>query len=455
MNKNFLSFLLLALVGFTTAAAQHREDGVVDEVIWVVGDEPILLSDVEEARISAALYGEQIDNPYSVIPEQLAIQKLFLHQAELDSVEVDEAAVIRAADEQINRAIQNFGSRENVELIARKTISQYREQQKQMYRNNEKVRQVRSKITANVKVTPAEVREYFKKLPQDSLPFVPTQVEVQIITSIPRVERAEVERIEERLRDFARRVNSGESEFSTLAKFYSQDAGSARNGGELGYTGRSQWVPEFANVAFSLNDPKKVSKIVKTEFGYHIIQLIDKKGDRVNVRHILLKPEIAESEFEKATARLDSIADDIRSGKFTFDEAAPILSDDKETRNNHGIMSHLDEATYSPTSRFQMKDLVPDVAKVVEHMQPCEVSKAFRMTNEKGQEVCAIVRLKNRIEGHRASMSEDFQLLKDIVYEKRCEEVVEKWIADKVKTTYVRINPNWRQVDFKYQGWIK
>lgn len=455
MNKNFLSLFLLALVGITTATAQHRDDGVVDEVIWVVGDEPILLSDVEEARISAALYGEQIDNPYSVIPEQLAIQKLFLHQAELDSVEVDEAAVIRAADEQINRAIQNFGSRENVELIARKTITQYREQQKQMYRNNEKVRQVRSKITANVKVTPAEVREYFKNLPQDSLPFVPTQVEVQIITSIPRVEREEVERVEERLRDFARRVNSGESEFSTLAKFYSQDTGSARNGGELGYSGRSQWVPEFANVAFSLNDPKKVSKIVKTEFGYHIIQLIDKKGDRVNVRHILLKPEIAESEFEKATARLDSIADDIRSGKFTFDEAAPILSDDKETRNNHGIMSHLDEASYSPTSRFQMKDLVPDVAKIVEHMQPGEVSKAFRMTNEKGQEVCAIVRLKNRIEGHRASMSEDFQLLKDIVYEKRSEEVVEKWIADKVKNTYVRINPNWRQANFKYQGWIK
>lgn len=455
MNKNFLSLLLLALVGITTATAQHRDDGVVDEVIWVVGDEPILLSDVEEARISAALYGEQIDNPYSVIPEQLAIQKLFLHQAELDSVEVDEAAVIRAADEQINRAIQNFGSRENVELIARKTITQYREQQKQMYRNNEKVRQVRSKITANVKVTPAEVREYFKNLPQDSLPFVPTQVEVQIITSIPRVEREEVERVEERLRDFARHVNSGESEFSTLAKFYSQDTGSARNGGELGYSGRSQWVPEFANVAFSLNDPKKVSKIVKTEFGYHIIQLIDKKGDRVNVRHILLKPEIAESEFEKATARLDSIADDIRSGKFTFDEAAPILSDDKETRNNHGIMSHLDEASYSPTSRFQMKDLVPDVAKIVEHMQLGEVSKAFRMTNEKGQEVCAIVRLKNRIEGHRASMSEDFQLLKDIVYEKRCEEVVEKWIADKVKNTYVRINPNWRQANFKYQGWIK
>ena len=198
-------------------------------MIWVVGDEPILRSDVEEARISAELYGEHIDNPYCVIPEQLAIQKLFLHQAALDSVEVDEARVIRAADEQINRAIQNFGSRENVETVARKSIAQYREQQKTMYRNNLMIGQVRENITKNVKVTPAEVRKYFSSLPEDSLPLIPTQVEVQIITSVPKVSRAEVERIESRLRDFAKRINSGESEFSTLAKIYSQD-GSARNG---------------------------------------------------------------------------------------------------------------------------------------------------------------------------------------------------------------------------------
>ena len=166
-------------------------------------------------------------------------------------------------------------------------------------------------------MTPAEVRKYFSSLPEDSLPLIPTQVEVQIITSVPKVSRAEVERIESRLRDFAKRINSGESEFSTLAKIYSQD-GSARNGGELGYSGRNQWVPEFANVAFSLNDPKKVSKIVRTEFGFHIIQLIDKRGDRINVRHILLKPEIEESEYERALGRLDSIADDIRNDKFTF-----------------------------------------------------------------------------------------------------------------------------------------
>lgn len=454
MKKRTLFLLSFMALGMAHVDAQVQNKNVVDEVIWVVGDEPILRSDVEEARISAELYGEHIDNPYCVIPEQLAIQKLFLHQAALDSVEVDEASIIRAADEQINRAIQNFGSRENVETVARKSIAQYREQQKTMYRNNQMIGQVRNNITKNVKVTPAEVRKYFSSLPEDSLPFIPTQVEVQIITSVPKVSRAEVERIESRLRDFAKRVNNGEAEFSTLAKIYSQD-GSARNGGELGYSGKNQWVPEFANVAFSLNDPKKVSKIVRTEFGFHIIQLIDKRGDRVNVRHILLKPEIEESEYERALSRLDSIADDIRTDKFTFDAAAPLLSDDKDTRNNNGIMAFSDPETGSVTSRFQMSQLPSDVAKVVENMKVGEVSKAFRMTSNNGTEVCAIVRLKNRIDGHRASMTEDFQKLKDIVYEKRCEAVVDDWIREKQKNTYIRINDNWKHCEFKYPGWVK
>ncbi len=448
-------YMLLGLLGGASSAIAQSNNNVVDEVIWIVGDEPILRSDVEEARISAELYGEHIEDPYCVIPEQLAIQKLFLHQAELDSVEVDEAAVISAADERINRSIQEFGSRENVETMARKTISQYREQLKTMTRNSQKVMQVRNKITQNVKVTPAEVREYFKQLPEDSLPFVPTQVEVQIITSVPQVSRAEVERIEARLRDFAKRVNDGEASFATLAKFYSQDPGSARNGGELGYSGRNEWVPEFANVAFSLSDPKKVSRIVKTDFGYHILQLIDKKGDRVNVRHILLKPEISESEFEGSLARLDSIAADIKAGKFTFDEAAPILSDDKDTRNNYGLMANFDAETQTLSSRFQMRQLPADVAKVVENMKPGDVSNAFRMTNNKGQVVCAIVRLKNRIEGHRASMTEDFQRLKDIVYAKRCEEAIDNWIREKQKNTFVRIDSNWRNCNFKYPNWVK
>ncbi len=444
-------FCCLALLSVQTIMSQSN---VVDKVVWVVGDDPILLSDVEESRISSEMQGTPVQDAYCTIPEQLAIQKLFLHQADLDSVEIDEANLIQAVNEKINYFIQNFGSKENVEAWSRRSLAQLREMQKRMIRDGERMRMVQSNITSDITVTPAEVRDYFKRLPEDSLPFVPTQVEVQIITHAPKVSREEVERIENRLREYAQRVNSGESDFSTLAMLYSQD-GSARNGGELGYTGRNQWVTEFANVAFSLNDPKKVSKIVRTEFGFHIIQLIDKKGDKVNVRHILLKPEIEDREFTQGMARLDSIASDIRENKFTFDDGASILSDDTETRKNNGLMFYENREDYSRTSRFKMDELPQDVAKVVANMQVGEISKAFTMMNEKGQKVCAIVRLKNRIEGHRANMTEDFQILKEVVMNKRSEEKIDKWIREKIQKTYIRIDPDWRNCNFEYPGWIK
>lgn len=430
------------------------QTNIVDEIIWVVGNEPILLSDVEETRISSEAYGQPVDNPYCTIPEQIAVNKLFVHQAELDSVTVSESDVIRAVDNRISESIQAFGSREALEQMYGRSVSQMRENLKKQYREQMMADEVRQKLTTDVKATPAEVREYFKNVPNDSLPFIPTQVEVQIITSVPEVPRAEVERIENKLREYARRVNSGEADFSTLAKFYSED-GSARNGGELGYMGRNQLVPEFANVAFTLNDPKKVSKIVRSEYGYHIIQLIDKKGDKINVRHILLKPHIDDSEIEKGIARLDSIANDIRANKFTFDAAALALSDDKDTRNNHGLMANVDQQNGTVSSRFEMQDLPADVAKVVDTLSVGQISRAFRMTNDKGQEVCAVVMLKNRIEGHPANMTEDFQTLRDVVVNKRKEEKIEHWIKDKIKTTYVRISPDWRNCNFHYEGWVK
>lgn len=430
------------------------QTNIVDEIIWVVGNEPILLSDVEETRISSEAYGQPVDNPYCTIPEQIAVNKLFVHQAELDSVTVSESDVIRAVDNRINESIQAFGSREALEQMYGRSVSQMRENLKKQYREQMMADEVRQKLTTDVKATPAEVREYFKNVPKDSLPFIPTQVEVQIITSVPEVPRAEVERIENKLREYARRVNSGEADFSTLAKFYSED-GSARNGGELGYMGRNQLVPEFANVAFTLNDPKKVSKIVRSEYGYHIIQLIDKKGDKINVRHILLKPHIDDSEIEKGIARLDSIANDIRANKFTFDAAALALSDDKDTRNNHGLMANVDQQNGTVSSRFEMQNLPADVAKVVDTLSVGQISRAFRMTNDKGQEVCAVVMLKNRIEGHPANMTEDFQTLRDVVVNKRKEEKIEQWIKDKIKTTYVRISPDWRNCNFHYKGWVK
>ena len=426
---------------------------VIDEVIWIVGDDPILLSDVEETRLQAEMEGKPFENPYCTIPEQLAIQKLFLHQAALDSIEVSEVNVLKEANERIDFFVQNLGSRENVEKHFHLTIPQLREKLKKTCRQRAMIQQIEGKLFGNIKVTPAEVRAHFSKLPEDSLPLIPTQVEVQIITTQPRATRQEVERIEEQLREFARRVNEGETEFSTLAKIYSQDPGSARLGGELGYSGKNQFVPEFSNVAFALNDPKKVSKIVRTEFGFHIIQLIDKKGDKANFRHILLKPEIADSVFTKELTRLDSIAADIKRGSFTFEEGAMQLSDDKDTRNNHGIMVNTDMMTRKVTSRFAMKDLPAEIARKVELMNEGDISEAFIYKNNQGQDICAIIKLKSRIPTHRANMTEDFQILKDVVVSKRGEEMRKKWIEEKQKSTFVRINPEWRNCTFEYPNW--
>ncbi len=449
-----MRYYLVALFSVFTLYIQAQLN-VVDEVVWIVGDDPILLSDVEETRIQAEMEGSPIENPYCTIPEQLAIQKLFFHQAELDSIEVSEVTALKEANERINFFVQNLGSRENVEKHFHLTIPQLREKLKKTMRQKSMIQQIEHKLFGNIKVTPAEVRAHFSNVPEDSLPLIPTQVEVQIITTHPRPTREEVERVEERLREFARRVNAGEAEFSTLAKIYSQDPGSARLGGELGYSGRNQFVPEFSNVAFALNDPKKVSKIVRTEFGYHIIQLIDKKGDKANFRHILLKPEIADSVFANELERLDSIASDINREHFTFEVAALQLSDDKDTKNNHGIMVNTDMMTRKITSRFAMKDLPTEIARVVETLEVGEISKAFIYKNAQGQDVCAIVKLKNRIDAHRANMTEDFQVLKDVVQSKRALEMRKKWIEEKQKSTFVRINPEWRNCTFEYPNWGK
>ena len=448
--------VILILFGCWALWSQaQRPRNVVDEVIWVVGDDPIYLSDVEQARLYAESEGQALENPYCTIPEQIAIQKLYLHQAEIDSITVSEGDIIRSADEIINRYIQNIGSKEGVEAVMHKSISQLREDFKRSQRDRMRIQREQQRITEKVAITPAEVREYFKNLPADSLPLIPTQVEVEIITAQPQPTRAEVERIENKLRSFADRVNSGETEFSTLARFYSQDPGSSRNGGEMDYMGRGQLVPEFANAAFSLSDPKKVSKIVKTEFGYHIIQLVDKRGDKVKVRHILLKPDIPADEFARQEAKLDSIATLIREHKLSFEDAAAIYSDDKDTRNNKGLMSYVNPEDGMLTARFQLKDLNQSIAQVIDTMKIGEISKAITMTNAKGQDVCAIVKLKARIDAHRANLKEDFQKLRDVVYEKRCNEKLDEWIANKIKTTYVRINPGWKNCTFKYKGWIK
>lgn len=449
---NFKFVVLFALL-MLTGSVMYGQDHVIDEVVWVVGDEAILKSDVEEARMNAQYEGRKFEgDPYCVIPEELAIQKLYLHQAVLDSIEVSESEVLQRVEMMTNQYIQMIGSKEKMEEYFNKTATQIREAMRENVKNGLTVQKMQQKLIGDIKITPAEVRRYFKDLPQDSVPYIPTQVEVQIITSQPKIPLDEIEDVKRRLREYTDRVNKGEMDFSTLALLYSEDKGSAMRGGEIGFKGRGELVPEYANVAFNLQDPKKVSKIVESEFGFHIIQLIEKRGDRINTRHILLKPKVNEKDLTSARARLDSIADDIRKNKFSFDEAASIISHDKDTRNNHGLMPN----PQTNTSKFEMQQLPQEIAKVVDGMNVGEISKAFTMVNEKdGKEVCAIVKLKSRINGHKATITDDYQSLKEIVMNKRREEMLEKWIVEKQKHTYVRINDNWKNCSFKYPGWIK
>ena len=438
------------------AVSVYGQDNVIDEVVWVVGDEAILKSDVESERLNAQYEGRKFDgDPYCIIPEQLAVQKLFLHQAAIDSIEVSEQEVIGQVERRTNWLIEQVGgSKEKLEEYYNKTSTQIREMLRENIRDGLTVQKMQQHIVGEIKITPAEVRRYFKDLPQDSIPFVPTQVEVQIVTLEPKIPLEEVERVKKTLRDYTDGINSGKMSFATYARFYSEDPGTARRGGELGFMGKGELVPEYANVAFNLQDPNKVTKIVETEFGFHIIQLIEKRGDRINTRHILLKPKVEEKDLEAALVRLDSIADDIRNQKFTFDDAATYISQDKDTKNNHGLMANKNTGT----ARFEMQDLAQvsqEVAKMVENMNVGEISRAFTMINDKGKEVCAIVKLKSRINGHKATISVDYQRLKAIVMEKRSEDKLEKWIKEKQKHTYVRINEKWQKCDFKYPGWIK
>lgn len=428
------------------------QDNIIDQVVWVVGDEAILKSEVEEERLAALSERRDIDgDPYCVIPEQLAIQKLFLNQAEIDSIEVDDSEIISRVDAQINFFIQQIGSEEKVEEYFNKTMTQIREKLRQNVRDGLTAQRVQLEIVGEIKVTPAEVRNYFNSLPYDSIPYIPTNVEVQIITKEPTVPQVEIDAVKAKLREFTERVTSGETSFSTLALLYSEDPGSRVRGGELGFMGRGQLLPEFANVAFNLQDPNKVSKIVETEYGYHIIQLIEKRGDRINCRHILLRPHVPAEAIDSSLVGLDSIADNIRNNKYTFEQAALYISDDKDTRLNNGLMPN----PYDNTSKFQMQQLPQEIAKVVDGLNVGEISDPFTMLDDNGKEVCAIVKLKTKIEGHKATISEDYQRLKDLVTAKMGEEKLKEWIKEKLKTTYVRIDPEWRNCDFKYEGWVK
>lgn len=429
------------------------QDNVIDEVIWVVGDEAILRSEVEEQRLRNQYEGIKMDgDPYCVIPEQIALQKLYLHQAELDSVMANENTVNSQVEMRLNYFITQIGSKEKMEEYFRKSMAEIREDMYELVHNQMVIQQMQQQLVGDLKSTPAEIAKFYEQLPADSVPLIPTQVEVQLITIEPPVPQEEVDRIKERLRGFAERVNTGSSSFSMLARLYSEDTQSATRGGELGFVGKGQLVPEFASVAFSLTDPNHVSRVVETEFGYHIIQLIERKGDRVNCRHILLRPRISAADKEKALHLLDSVATLVRTEKMTYDYAVMVYSEDRNTAMNAGLMTNPNNGT----SKFEYQELPQEVAKVVYGMKVGEISAPFTMMDpEKNKEVCVLVKLKSRTETHKANLKDDYQVIKQYMEAQRNQQFLDKWILQKQQDTYIDIAPEWRNCDFQYPGWVK
>ncbi len=441
--------LLLLAIGYWQLV---YAESVIDEVIWVVGDEAILRSEVEEERLRAQYEGQQIHgDPYCVIPEQIAVQKLFLHQAVLDSVEANESSVSHQVDMRLNYYINQIGSKEKMEEYFRKPSSEIREEMMTTVRNQMIIQQMQAKLTADIKPTPADIRRYYNSLPMDSIPMMPAQVEVQILSFEPPVPVEETERIKQRLREFTERVQNGTADFSMLARLYSEDTESAKRGGELGFVGRGQLVSEFAEVAFNLNDPKRVSRIVQTEYGYHIIQLIEKKGERINCRHILLRPRISASDKIRAIERLDSIRHQILADSLQFEQAVIRFSQDKNTVMNAGLMINPNTGS----SRFEYQDLAPEIAKQIYSLNEGDISQPFVMMDQtKNREVCAIVRVKKKTDVHRANLTDDFQAIKAMLEQQMSTELLHNWILKKQKTTFIQIDPEWQGCDFEYPGWI-
>lgn len=429
------------------------QDNIIDEVIWIVGEEAILRSEVEEERLRAQYEGMPIaGDPYCVIPEQLAIQKLFLHQAELDSIEANESSVSSQVDMRMNYYISQIGSKEKMEEYFRKTSSEIREEMMTSVRNQMIIQQMQGKITETIQPTPAEVRRYYNQLSKDSIPTVPAQVEVQILSIEPSVPVEETERIKSRLREFTERVHNGSADFSMLARLYSEDTESAKRGGELGFVGKGQLVSEFADVAFNLTDPKRVSRIVQTEYGYHIIQFIERKGERINCRHILLKPRVSGDDKVKAIARLDSIRTLVVDSGMPFEAAVAHFSEDKNTQMSGGMMTNPNTGA----TKFEYQDLPPEIARQIYGLNEGEVSMPFVMMDKtKNKEVCVIARLKSKRDSHKANLTDDFQVIRGMLEQQQRAETIENWIKNKQKEIYVHVDPAWRGCDFQYPGWVR
>ena len=444
---------LFILLGCIVSGNQTQaQDKVVDQIVAVVGKNIILKSDIEAMFQQQQAQGITTEGDMKCeILENLLVEKLLLAEAELDTtITVSDSQLNQNLDQRIQYFISHLGSEKEVEAYFKKSIIDIKADLQEVIKNQQMTQQMQGKIIDKVTVTPAEVRYHFKNLPEAEIPQIDAQVEYAQITVQPIISLEEEDRIKSTLRELKRRIESGESGFAPLAVMYSED-GSARNGGELDYMGRGQLDPTYAAAAFNLKGDK-ISNVVKSDFGYHIIQVIDRKGEQIKTRHIIMMPKPSAKAMEKAFGQIDSIADFIRKGTFKFEDAAIRYSYDKDSRNNGGVVINPNTGE----SKWKMSELDPDVSKVISTMNVNEISKPFKTIDEKKQQtVYKIIKLINKTNAHPANLRDDYVELSNIYMASKKEKTLDSWIREKQSGTYVHIDDSYLNCNFKYKGWMK
>lgn len=436
MNLKFLNKILLVfvLMPSTFALAQPV---LIDGIIAVIGKNIIMKSDVEMQVDNMRMEGMDVSNANCQVLQELVFEKLLLHQAEIDSIVVTDEEIDVQMDRRINMLVaQMGGDPRRLEAYYKKTIPEIKEEMRPLMRNQEIAQRTQREVIGEVTITPSEVAEFYKTIPVDSLPLINTEVEFAQIVKYPEISREARSETIQRLKDLKARVEGG-SNFSTMAVLYSEDPGSAKNGGEYKGIKRGQFVKEFEAVAFNLQKGQ-ISEPFETEYGYHIVQLLQRKGEELDLRHILIKPKISGADLDEAKRFLDSIAKQVAEGHITFEEAAEKYSEDDESKYNGGIA--VNPETGEP--KWEADQLDKRMFVATEPLNINEVSVPVFFRKMDGKEGFKIVKLMNRTPPHKANLKDDYTRIKMVAERAKKQRLTEEWIAEKLDETYVKINKN-------------
>ncbi|MDA3879776.1 MAG: peptidylprolyl isomerase [Prolixibacteraceae bacterium] len=446
-NKKLVALIIFINLFTFNALSQDKN---IDQIIAVIGDNIILKSDIEGLYLQNQAQGITSEGDMKCeVLEDLLVEKLLIAEAQLDTnIIVTPSQINQQLDARIDYFLQHLGSQDAVEKYFNKTINTLKSELREVIENEILSSQMRNKIIENAKATPSEVRYFYRNLPDSEKSQIAEQYEYAQITILPRIDEKEENRIKDELRQIKNRVESGEN-FTMFAVLYSEGP-SASSGGDLGYFARTEMDPAFSQAAFNLK-PGQISNVVKSEFGYHLIQMIDRNDNKVRCRHVIMKPKVDAEVKEKALAAMDSLITDIRSGKISFAEAARHVSHDKDSRNSGGLVVN----PQTMSSRFEANTLPPDVSKVLTKLNINEVSDPFLSINEKQREEIKVVKLLNKIDRHTANLSEDYPLISNMFLQKKQTEIIQKWVAERQAKTYIRIDPTYQNCDFRFENWIK